>query len=91
MNLSFFLRWSKLGMGGGELFFFLYLSFLLLFAARNECCGVLMTATNYFSSHKLRQSIVLTWEETVKLGEPVLEAVQKRASDLRNLAEQIPP
>lgn len=56
-------------------------------------------ATNFFftfvileiSSHKLRQSIVLTWEETVKLGEPVLEAVQKRASDLRNLAEQIPP
>lgn len=56
-------------------------------------------ATNFFflfvilkiSRHKLRQSIVLTWEETVKLGEPVLEAVQKRASDLRNLAEQIPP
>lgn len=54
-------------------------------------------ATNFFflfvilkiSRHKLRQSIVLTWEETVKLGEPVLEAVQKRASDLRNLAEQI--
>lgn len=83
-------------------FFFLYLSFLLFYLflalARNESCGFsMMTATNYLffvivkiSSHKLRQSIVLTWEETVKLGEPVLEAVQKRASDLRNLAEQIP-
>lgn len=70
---------------------------LLLLLVMNVA-GFLM-ATNYSSffvifeksSHKLRQSIVLTWEETVKLGEPVLEAVQKRASDLRNLAEQIPP
>lgn len=72
-------------MGGGEYIFFS--SFFLLLVL--HVAGFMMTATNYFSSHKLRQSIVLTWEETVKLGEPVLEAVQKRASDLRNLAEQI--
>ncbi|USW57049.1 hypothetical protein Slin15195_G103680 [Septoria linicola] len=39
--------------------------------------------------HKLRQSIVLSWEETVKLNEPVLDAVQKRASDLRTIAEHV--
>lgn len=83
-------------MGGGEYLF----SFFLFFAA---CSHLMLRDFEWLliflfffvivkiSSHKLRQSIVLTWEETVKLGEPVLEAVQKRASDLRNLAEQIPP
>ncbi|PPJ56628.1 hypothetical protein CBER1_01806 [Cercospora berteroae] len=37
--------------------------------------------------HKLRQSIVLTWEETVKLDDNVLDVVRKRESDLRTIEE----
>ncbi|KAF2216990.1 hypothetical protein CERZMDRAFT_80980 [Cercospora zeae-maydis SCOH1-5] len=37
--------------------------------------------------HQLRQSIVLTWEETVRLDEHVLDLVRRRESDLRTIEE----